>query len=860
VGKARVFTKLDLRGAYNLLRIKSGEEWKTAFGTRYGHYEFCVMPFGLTNAPATFQNFMNDLLRDYLDDFCSVYLDDILIFSESLSEHRDHVRKILEILKENRVFCKPEKCHFDVDQVEYLGFVISSKGIAMDESKLTAVAEWPTPKRLRDVQSFLGFANFYRRFIQSYSKVVSPLTWLTGKDRPFRWKGEQEEAFAGLKKAFTTAPILAHYDFTQPSIVETDASDFICAAILSQADKAGVLHPVAYFSKKMSPAQCNYPIYDKELLAVVLALEEWRQYLEASQFRISVLTDHKNLEYFMSTKMLNRRQARWAELLSRFDFKMTFRPGKSGGKPDSLTHRSGDLPQEGDERIMHQFQTVLNPSKLSLFTLFAPPDELVQTLTEAYASDPFPTMVLKMLDDGLRYSKKISLPDCQAVDGRLYFRKRLFVPESDPLWLMILRSHHDSPLAGHPGLTKTFNLIALNYYWPGMRKYIKRYVSNCSTCSRIKSRHHAPYGNLRPLAVPHLPWNDLSMDFITGLPESGGYNAILVVVDRLTKMVYFLPCRDSYSAEDIACLYRDSVWKLNGLPASIVSDRGSTFVSRFWQTLCTRLGIKSKLSTAFHPATDGQTERVNAMLEQYLRAYVNYQQDDWHTWIAQAEFAHNAHTSETTGISPFFANYAYHPPLEIMLPNPEDPPEQERLDFASTMNTLHTVMREEMRYTQELHQEQADKKRLPAPALKVGDWVWLSAKNIRANRPAKKLDQKWIGPYPISALVGTRAYRLILPANLKIHPVFNINLLEPVTSEPPIPGHIIAPPPPLQIQGSPEWEVEIILDSRYYRRQLQYLVRWEGYDEAPWQPHFDLYNARDKVREFHRRFPTKPYR
>jgi hypothetical protein len=314
------------------------------------------------------------------------------------------------------VFCKPEKCLFEVDRVEYLGFIISPEGIAMDQGKLTAVSEWPTPRKLRDVQSFLGFANFYRRFIQGYSKVVAPLTRLTAKDVPFIWGPDQEKAFTDLKHSFTTAPVLAHYDFSRPSIVETDASDYVCAAVLSQSDDEGILHPVAFFSKKMTPAQCNYPIYDKELLAVILALEEWRQYLEASQFSISVLTDHKNLEYFMTTKMLNRRQARWAEFLSRFDFKMTFRPGKSGGKPDSLTRRSGDLPETGDERLTHQFQTLLNPQNLSISMIFAPPAEFTDLFSTAYLSDPFPMEVLRMLKDGVRHSREISLPDCTLYD------------------------------------------------------------------------------------------------------------------------------------------------------------------------------------------------------------------------------------------------------------------------------------------------------------------------------------------------------------------------------------------------------------------------------------------------------------
>jgi transposase InsO family protein len=856
VGKAKIYTKLDLRGAYNLLRIKAGEEWKTAFGTRYGHYEFQVMPFGLTNAPATFQNFMNDLLRDYLDEFCSVYLDDILIYSEDLEQHREHVKQILRTLRDNNLFCKPEKCQFEVEEVEYLGFIISPNGIGMDPGKLRAVAEWPTPRNLRDIQSFLGFANFYRRFIQGYSKVVAPLTRLTGKDVPFDWGQDQESAFKGLKSAFTTAPLLAHFDFKRPSIIETDASDFVCAAVLSQKGDDDRLHPVAYFSKKMTPAQCNYPIYDKELLSVVLSLEEWRQYLESAQFEITVLTDHKNLEYFMSTKMLNRRQARWAELLSRFDFKMTFRPGIRGGKPDSLTRRSGDLPEEGDERLTHQFQTLLDPGKLTLAATFSPPDDFLTALEEAYAVDPLPARIIGQIAEGARHSREISLPDCRIHEGRLYFRDRLYVPNHDPLRLKLLHTHHDAPSAGHPGRTKTFNLLATNYFWPGMRKYVERYVRHCHTCSRVKSSRHAPYGNLLPLSVPNRPWNDVSMDFITGLPESGGHNAILVVVDRLTKMSHFIPCRDTCTAEDVAFLFRDHIWKLHGLPESIVSDRGSVFVSELWRNLCKELGIHSKLSTAFHPETDGQTERTNAILEQYLRAYINYQQDDWSSWLSQAEFANNAHTSETTSTSPFFANYGYHPRLEIGLPGPtaNAPP----LDFIDMMRELHETLRQEMRYAQEIQQEQADQHRVPAPALQVGDKVWLSTKNIRTTRPSKKLDQRRMGPFPVSAIIGPRAYRLTLPGNLKIHPVFHVNLLELAARDDPIPGHVAPEPPPVEIEGSPEWEVSEVIDSRRYRRQLQYLVRWTGYAEPTWQPHYDLENAKDKVKVFHETHPEKP--
>jgi hypothetical protein len=236
--------------------------------------------------------------------------------------------------------------------VKYLGFIISTTGTKIDPAKITTIQEWPQPQNVKDVQSFLGFANFYRRFIKGYSSIVAPLTRLTRKDIPFAWTSDCAHSFNDLKIAFTTAPILRHFDYDREVIVETDASDFVSAGVLSQYDDNGVLHPVAFFSRKHSPAECNYEIYDKELMAIVRAFEEWRPELEGALHPIQVLSDHKNLEYFMSTKLLNRRQTRWAEYLSRFNFRIVYHPGKAGGKPNALTRRSGDLPPGGDERLI----------------------------------------------------------------------------------------------------------------------------------------------------------------------------------------------------------------------------------------------------------------------------------------------------------------------------------------------------------------------------------------------------------------------------------------------------------------------------------------------------------------------------
>ena len=345
--RAKIFTKLDIIAAFNRLRIKEGDEELTAFRTRFGLFEYLVMPFGLCNGPASFQHFINDTLREYLDDFCTAYLDDILIYSDVESEHEIHIKRILIKLREAGLQTDITKCTFQVKEVSYLGLIVTTEGIKMDPTKVETVINWPTPQNVKDVQSFLGFANFYRRFILRFSMIAGPLTNLTRKDVKFLWTDKCQQAFDTMKRTFTSDVVLLHFDPDKPIIVETDASDYISAGILSQYDKNSVLRPIGYFSKKHNPAECNYEIYDKELMAIVRAFEEWRPGLEGSAHPINVITDHKNLEYFTSSKQLRRRQARWSEFLSRFDYKIIYRPGKAGGKPDALTRRSGDLPKEG---------------------------------------------------------------------------------------------------------------------------------------------------------------------------------------------------------------------------------------------------------------------------------------------------------------------------------------------------------------------------------------------------------------------------------------------------------------------------------------------------------------------------------
>src|SRR6267154_3394519 len=307
------------------------------------------MPEGLTNAPAAFQCFVNSIFTDMLDVCVIVYLDDILVYSDSLENHILHVHEVLRRLRKHSLYAKPEKCLFHTDTVEYLGYILSPQGLTMSSDKTQAICAWPEPRKVKDVQSFLGFANFYRRFIFNYSDIIVPLTRLTHKNVVWNFSDDCRSAFGALKEAFTTAPILTHWIPDVPIIVETNASDYVVAGILSIICPDGEVHPVAFYSRTLNVTELNYDTHDKELLAIYEAFHTWWHYLEGSALPIDVVTDHKNLEYFATTKLLSRRQARWSEFLHHFHLVVRFRPGRLSAKPDSLTRRWDIYPKEGDK-------------------------------------------------------------------------------------------------------------------------------------------------------------------------------------------------------------------------------------------------------------------------------------------------------------------------------------------------------------------------------------------------------------------------------------------------------------------------------------------------------------------------------
>jgi len=312
----KVCDKIDLCHAYHLVHIADSDEWKTAFRTCYGSFEWSVMPFSLTNAPVAFQQFMNNIFSNLLDVCVVIYLDDILIYSNNMSEHHWHVKEVLKCLHKAGLYVKAEKCEFHSESVEYLGYILSPSGLTMSDDKVKIIQDWPEPKKVKDIQSFLGFTNFYRQFIFNYLDIVILLTHLTQKDIPWKFDSSCKDAFNSLKKAFTSAPILTHWIPDAQLIVETDALDYALAAILSIVNENNEVHPVVFHSRTFTVAELNYDTHDKELLAIFEAFKIWQHYLKGPAYPIDIVMDHKNLEYFSTTKVLTRRQAWWSEYLS----------------------------------------------------------------------------------------------------------------------------------------------------------------------------------------------------------------------------------------------------------------------------------------------------------------------------------------------------------------------------------------------------------------------------------------------------------------------------------------------------------------------------------------------------------------
>jgi transposase InsO family protein len=907
-----IFTKLDLKNAYYRIRIKEGDEWKTAFRTRYGHFEYLVMPFGLANAPASFQAYINTAMGDYVDTICVVYLDDILIYSKDRETHVRDVCAVLARLRAYELYCNPEKCVFFVDEVDFLGFLVGKNGIRMDPSRVETIKDWPTPESFKDVQVFLGFCGFYRRFIEAFARIASALTALLKGSKngtkfgPFEWNADADQAFRKLRDAFTKAPIIRHFDPKLQIKLEADASGFALACILSQLFANGAWHPIAFYSRKLKDAETRYETYDQELLAIVAGFKHWRHYLEGSLLPIQVYTDHRNLMGLARVTQLNGRQARWAMYLAGYDFTIQHRPGKTNPadapsrRPDyasgphpvdrllpTLRRKMAVLPEEVavgaisaweqeahkatrmENEQQEEYETDRMPNA-AIRSIRAPwTQETRRQVIEddhptggqkgmtlrsvairelsgegPYAEGPIPELLCRaQATDEHAKSMRLDVESNRAHkdwtvnrQDLLLYQKRVYVPEEQAIRQELLKRCHNDPLAGHFGADRTHDLLKRRYYWPKMNEDVVEYVKTCDICQRIKVKRHKPYGQMHALPQPAGPWQEITMDFMSGIPPSKRdgcvYDAILVIVDRYSKMALYIPVTKKLSAVELAEVFVERVIARFGAPKGIVSDRDAKFTSKFWSELCYCLRIRRRLSTAFHPQTDGQTERQNQTIQEYLRAYCIEQPNSWAKMLPLAEFAYNNSKHATTGISPFYAVYNFHPEIYYDVEADADgervPAAREK---AQQLQNTRRTLEERWRVASEAQAKHYNRKHEPL-VFNKGNLVMLSTKNLSLKHPSKKLAPRYLGPFRILEPVGTQAYRLQLPASYKFHNVFHISLLEPYTGVRDAGEEAeLLPGPQIVIDDEEYWEIEEILGRKPRLGKIWYLIKWKGYPE-----------------------------
>jgi len=705
-----------------------------------------------------------------------IYMDDILIATTgNLSDHRKKVADVLQKLMDNDLYLKPEKCRFNQEEVDYLGVIVGKGEIKMDPVKVQGITDWPTPTNIHEIRSFLGFGNYYKDFIQHYSYITRPLHHLTRKNIAYEWGDEQEQAFALLKQLFTSYPVLRNPDPDKRYILDTDASKFAVGATLNQ-DYSDGRHPIGFFSKALLPAECNYDIYDRELLAIIYALKQFRYLLLGANHKFLIRTDHQNLKYFKSPQKITPRQARWHEFLQDYNFELEHFPGKSNTIADLLSRRK-------------DFEGGVNPN------------ENVTILPETL------------------------------------FARVTYLRNDPETRRQILHQVHDTPIAGHPGIKNTWNLIKRKYTGPGLRQFVESYVKGCATCQGSKIITHPKRAPLYRFDthVEEGPFQYVSMDLITDLPTSNKYDAILTIVDQgCSKAAKFLPCKKSIDGQGVAKLYFRHIFPIFGIPKRVISDRDPRFTSHFAKAVCSATGIKQNLSTAFHPRTDGQSERMNQWVETYLRQFTNARQNNWSDLLPMAEYAHNSWPHEHTKHTPHELIHGFNPTASFSIPEDSVPAAQKRLQELSKSRS---------------EAQHALQKRIkpvnPSRSFVSGDKVWLDARNLRIRTPSRKLSNRRIGPYTVKAQLSPVTYRLHLPEAMKINDVFHVDLLTPYHET-----DAYGPPPPqppaILVDGEEEYEVEAIIDDRYNRRRRkrQYLIKWKGYpaSENSWVDEQDLHS------------------
>ena len=776
------FSTLDLISGYWQVKVEEKDREKTAFCTPDGLFEFKVMPFGLCNAPATFQRLMDMVLAGLQWTNCLVYLDDVIVVGRTFREHLLNLQSVFGRLRAAGLKLQPKKCHLCSPKVEFLGHVVSAEGVSTDPKKIEKVANWPIPTSKREVQQFLGLANYYRRFVEDFAKIAKPLHRLTEKTMKFEWSADCQASFEHLRQKLVSAPILAFPDLGKPFILDTDASDVGIGAVLSQIDENGAERVIAYASKALTKPEHRYCVTRKELLAVVSFIQHFRPYLLGRRFTLR--TDHGSLTWLSQFKEPEGQLARWLERLQEYDFEICHRPGKKHQNADVLSRipcsqcgrilQDDITPDDKHEKSIGALQemetSVLREKSKTEIRLAQLQDDCVGFVLKAKEKNHKPGA-----DDvkgkSMAVRRLIQLWDRLEVhDGvlwRLYDDNagkkkwlQLILPRS--LCDEVLQELHAGVVSGHLGEQKMLNQLRERFYWPGMSEDVKNWCQTCATCATRKSPAPKARAPLQTIQAGY-PMQVIAIDITGPFPESDAGNSyVLVVGDYFSKWVEAFAIPDQ-EATTVAAKLVDEVYCRFSPPEQLHSDQGRQFESELVKEICKILRIAKSRTTPYHPQGDGLVERFNRTLKQMLATTLRDYLFDWEERLRKVCMAYNTSVHCSTGYTPFYLMYGREARLPIDIAYGTKTPESEPVgEYAARLKKSLTEAYSDVQHQLETtHQRQKEiyDKKVHGKPYKKGDLVWLYNPAIPQGQ-ARKLHHPWTGPFRVLERIGEADYRI----------------------------------------------------------------------------------------------------
>lgn len=752
-------SSLDIKSAYWQVPVAQESREYTAFSVPgRGLYHFKRMPFGLTNAPATWQRLVDQVLGPELEPNVFVYLDDVIVVSNSFERHLEILDTIFKKFRNAGLTLSKEKCTFCKPELRYLGYVVGSNGLHVDPDKIKAILDIPTPKTVAEVRRIIGTASWYRRFIASFSTIIAPLVALLRKGKTWSWNEDCESAFQAIKDSLVSAPILSCPDFTLPFTVQTDASAYGIGAVLSQKKPTGEEHVICYISRSLTRQERNYSVTERECLAVIYAVEKLRPYLEGYAF--TVITDHHSLLWLNNLKEPTGRLARWAVRLQQFSFEIIHRKGKDHVVPDLLSRAVPEIASLKPKTITGDkwFDNLRN--KVKQTPLRYPQWRIDKDRLFKYVSDTY---------SDLR--------------GGTYCWKTVL---SKPERLQVIRDNHDSTKACHAGIYKTFERVKSSYYWPKMRADVAKYVNSCKVCVATKVIQKPPAGMLGKHPEATRPWQIISCDLCGPLPRSSqGYRFIFAVQDCFSKFVLLFPLRTA-TASAITRIMEDHVFLMFSVPQHIICDNGVQFKSREFANLCSDYFVNILFTPYYHPQAN-PIERVNRVIKTMLSCYVAQNQRQWCKLLPKVACAIRTATHEVLKLTPFFVNFGrehvisgnqYEEP-QIPDANPKNPTEK-----AELLKAIFKDVRQRLDKAHERSKTTYNLRHRPVQ-FNEGDKVYRKNHVLSdaANYITAKLAEKYVGPFTILKKLSSTTYELIDETNrnrgvfhvkdLKAHPPDN---------------------------------------------------------------------------------------